>query len=1169
MTPVQTDNAIKTQFSKTRAELNHSIPNTTDDEKNVDIEEHRWAPEKVAEHHEVDIDRGLTMEQVEQKLIKYGRNELTPPPSKPWYCLFWEQMTGFFSLLLWLAAILCFIAYGLDQKIPENLYLGIVLAVVVFLTGCFSFYQEFQSNATMAGFKDMLPPRCGVVRNGERTEIDAKFIVPGDKIIIKVGDKIPADVYVLAASNFKVDNSSLTGESLEQSRKPGIMDEEVSPLEATNLAFYGTLAMSGNCEAIVIRTADETVIGKIAGLTTGTVAKPTPIAIEIEHFIHIITFVAAFLGILFLCIGFGKGTEFVNNMVFCIGIIVANVPEGLLATVTVALTLTSKRMEKKQVLVKNLQAVETLGSTNTIASDKTGTLTQNKMLVAHVWYDLAVFPPMEEDSTKATSIDTSSPTVEKLIQTAILCNNTVFKQEVDKQGVAIPMSQDINSRTCDGDASETGILKFVEHLQSHEKVRKANERIAEVPFNSTNKFHVVIHKDENDWSKDRMLLMKGAPERVYSRCTHMLVNGEVQKITDAMTESYQQDLRKIMFRGERVLGFATKNLPAAEYPEGHDYNTDAAKAEEYGFDLNGLIFVGLISLMDPPREETRGAVLKCQEAGIKVIMVTGDHPDTAEAIAKQVCIIRGKTIRELNEEAELAGKDLNDPDIQKDLEAKTEGIVITGAMLAKMSPEELDRNLDFQQIVFARTSPEQKLQIVEGLQNKTCLRRGPGTDFAKGITRPYKHIVAVTGDGVNDSPAIRAADIGIAMGITGTRVAKDAADMILMDDKFDSIVSGVEEGRLIFDNLKKSIAYTLSSNIPEISPFLVYIVAEIPLPLPTVLILCIDLGTDMVPAISLAYETKESNIMLKQPRDSRVDRLVTGKLVNFSYLQIGIIQATAGFFAYIVVLSDYGFPPHILPGLADTWESWEFINDTATQSEFDTYSVVSYLQDGTKIQTGAENTKVLNFTALILAGNKEGDFGQLCNNKNAFSDPEKAFPKVKVETLECYNLQKCVYGYEPEKRVTTEDSPCRTIGNTFCVTPLPVGNINPCQNPREALAHAQCAFFISIIVVQWADLTACKTRELSITRQGMKNVMLNFGLFFETCLGAMLCYIIPLNYALGTRPIRFEHWCCAMPFSVLILSYDEIRKYILRQKPDHKDSQGREIRNWVYHNTYY
>jgi sodium/potassium-transporting ATPase subunit alpha len=523
--------------------------------------------------------------------------------------------------------------------------------------------------------------------------------------------------------------------------------------------------------------------------------------------------------------------------------------------------------------------------------------------------------------------------------------------------------------------------------------------------------------------------------------------------------SLENSMDVFMEMGERVLGCCTKDLNPEDYPEDYKFtDKDPDNDDKPNFPINkgdGLVFLGLVSIQDPPRAAVPDAVSSCKTAGIKVVMVTGDHPKTAASIARQVNIITGKTRTDLEKELGVAIK-WNDPRI--------DAIVVTGIELASMNEKKLDQVLDFDQIVFARTSPKQKLIIVQGLQNKQFIKRN--------VKEPVrvKHVVAVTGDGVNDSPALKAANIGIAMGIVGSEVAKDAADMILLNDNFASIVDGVEEGRIIFDNLKKSIAYTLSSNIPEISPFLMFIVFSMPLPLPTQLILCIDLGTDMVPAISLAYENKEANIMLKKPRDMHKDRLVTAKLVSFSYLQIGLLQALGGFYAFFVVLYDYGFYPNILFGLVDGFKS-EYLWPDAT-----------------------------NPTEIRFEG--------------------KSYP-----------VRECL--------IHTE---------------------GVCHNPEEALAHAQCAFFISIIVVQWADLVACKTRELSLATQGLRNGTLNFGLVFETILGALLCYITPLNGPLNTRPLEFLHWLPALPFCMLILAYDETRKFFMR-------TWGKD--NWLKRNTYY
>ena len=435
-----------------------------------------------------------------------------------------------------------------------------------------------------------------------------------------------------------------------------------------------------------------------------------------------------------------------------------------------------------------------------------------------------------------------------------------------------------------------------------------------------------------------------------------------------------------------------------------------------------------MSLIDPPRAAVPDAVTKCRSAGIKVIMVTGDHPITAKAIAKSVGIIS-----EGRETVDDIARRLNIP-VTEVNPADADAAVVHGADLKDLSEEQLDKILcNHTEIVFARTSPQQKLIIVEG-----CQRMGA--------------IVAVTGDGVNDSPALKKADIGVAMGIAGSDVSKQAADMILLDDNFASIVTGVEEGRLIFDNLKKSIAYTLTSNIPEISPFLLFIIADIPLPLGTVTILCIDLGTDMVPAISMAYEEAESDIMKRQPRNPFTDRLVNERLISMAYGQIGMIQASAGFFVYFVIMAENGFWPQKLLGLRQKWDA-QSVNDLED----------SYGQEWTY-----HHRKILEFT-------------------------------------------------------------CHT------------------------------AFFVSIVVVQWADLLICKTRKNSLSQQGLNNHMLNFGLFFETALAAFLSYTPGMDKGLRMYPLKLNWWLPAIPFSILIFIYDETRKFLLRRNPG----------GWIEKETYY
>ncbi|QQP54487.1 Sodium/potassium-transporting ATPase subunit alpha, partial [Caligus rogercresseyi] len=721
---------------------------------------------------------GLTEAQAKANLERDGPNALTPPPTTPEWIKFCQNLFGGFAMLLWLGAILCFLAYSIqastfEEPPDDNLYLGVVLTAVVVITGIFSYYQDSKSSKIMESFKNMVPQYALCLREGVKVNIKAEELTLGDVVEVKFGDRIPADIRITDSRGFKVDNSSLTGEAEPQSRSPEFTHE--NPLETRNLAFFSTNAVEGTATGIVVNIGDKTVMGRIAGL-----------------------------------------------------------PLGLLATVTVCLTLTAKRMASKNCLVKNLEAVETLGSTSTICSDKTGTLTQNRMTVAHMWFDNKIHEADTTEDQSGCTLDKNSPGWKKLFRIAALCNRAEFKSGQD--GVPI-LKREVN-----GDASEAALLKCCE---------LANPNIIDYRQHARRCAKSLSTQQITDTDDDvdaNLLVMKGAPERILDRCSTILVNGEIKELNSDWKDAFNAAYLELGGLGERVLGFCHKVMDKEQFPHGFSFDSDEAN-----FPLEGLCFVGLMSMIDPPRAAVPDAVTKCRSAGIKVIMVTGDHPITAKAIGKSVGIISEGT-----ETAKAA--------------------VVHGGELKDLSQSQLDEILMYHtEIVFARTSPQQKLIIVEG-----CQRMGA--------------IVAVTGDGVNDSPALKKADIGVAMGIAGSDVSKQAADMILLDDNFASIVTGVEEGRLIFDNLKKSIAYTLTSNIPEISPFLIFILADIPLPLGTVTILCIDLGTDMVPAISMAYEEAESDIMKRQPRNPFTDKLVNERLISMAYGQIGMIQASAGFF---------------------------------------------------------------------------------------------------------------------------------------------------------------------------------------------------------------------------------------------------------------------------------
>ncbi|KAI5730468.1 hypothetical protein M8J76_013952 [Diaphorina citri] len=837
----------------------------------VDIDEHLIPLEELYSILDTHPDRGLSELEVKRRLEKDGPNSL---PQKyrinNVYVLVGYIFRGF-SALLWFGALLSFLAYLLEaetneEKPQDNLWLGIILALTCILTGMFSFYQERKSSHITESFAKMIPTRATVIRNGSVKEIDSAGLVRGDIVLLKIGDKVPADIRLIEIQDLKAENSSLTGEVEPVTCTLGATNSFA--VESRNLVFFSTNLVSGSGKGVVILTGSNTVMGKIAGLTNRLEKKTTPIEQEVQHFMRLISMWALTLGAICFLLALYIGYNWLNACVYVIGIIVANVPEGLLATLTVSLTLTAKRLASKNCIVRRLQTVETLGSIRTICTDKTGTLTQNKMTVLHLSFNREIYHVKNGVDVDIQNFETNT-TYKTLVRAACLCSKAEFEPNQDN----IPMRE----RKASGDATEVGILHFIQpRIKSIQDVRNTFPKVTEVPFNSLNKFHLTVHFSPLN---KYFLLMKGAPEVIMERCTTMMAESDKEAFLTAEKKYELEDKIKLFAsKGERVLAFADLHLGQNNFPVNFKFSTDPMNFPSSGFRL-----IGLISLYDPPRPAVPDAIDACHKAGIRVIMVTGDHPCTAKAIAIK-CHILSETSSDDN--------------------------VFTGTELRKITDEELKDILETnKELVFARTSPLQKLRIVELYQS-------------------LDEIVAVTGDGVNDAPALKKADIGIAMGITGSEVSKQTADMILMDDNFASIVLGIEEGRLIFDNLKKSIAYILASNIPEILPFLFYIFLGIPLPVSTVTVLCIDLGTDMWPAVSLAYEKPESNIMSREPRNPRTDHLVGRKLVTYAYFHLGILETLAGFLTYFHVMYDAGWDPMDLLNIRKSWESNNNLEDS-------------------------------------------------------------------------------------------------------------------------------------------------------------------------------------------------------------------------------------------------
>jgi len=726
-------------------------------------------------------------------------------------------------------------------------------------------------------------------------------------------------------------------------------------------------------------------------------------------------------------------------------------------------------------------------------------------------------------------------------------------------------------RHCKGDASETGIVQFCESVMSlnetrasyptHKFTNAGKDTECLVPFSSDIKFNLFIRDMKKD-DQNLRVYMKGAPERILGRCSKILVNGEQIDFTEelrAKVAKANSDFGKL---GERVLACAFCDLPADKYNK-DSYQFDVKTWKNWGlknktvadyadvegsFPMHDLTLVGVVSLNDPPRPKVDLSVQKCRSAGIKVIMVTGDQPPTAAAIAHKVNILK-HPLKEFNYMVKELGM------TEEEAWNQSTGVVVHGDLLAEKHLKEenlaeddpnkgqfLQEWIAKPEVVFARTTPSQKLLIVDA-----CQKAG--------------HVVAVTGDGVNDSPAIKKADIGIAMG-SGSDVAKNAADMLLLDDNFSSIVNGVEEGRLIFDNLKKSIAYTLSSNIPEITPFIFFIVFQVPLPLSTVLILCIDLGTDMIPAISFAYENPELDIMDRVPRNSKLDHMVNTKLISFAYFQIGVIQASAGMYTYFIILNDYGIRPSCVWNLA--------LNRGPIPAKTDIYNA----NDTTGRLSRFGNTRygtldgILGNTLAERETKMDGD--EFEENTISLSWDYIKNGKIDIRLFYAYKSADSDSVRDADSWTTCRWSPHPDVKDhpDFYKYSHNTENWPICYS-IEALKYAQSGYLVSIVCVQWADLMICKTRNLSLSQQLMINNFGNFGLFFETALVAILLYVPFLNVALGTRQIAFPHFAVpSFSFYIAIFFYDELRKMWLRQGMV-REAGRLKLKGWIVQNTYY
>lgn len=782
----------------------------------------QFTPDNLTTFLGSDSERGLIGQEVERRHTEFGPNELpeVPPPSL--LKLFLSQFT---SVIVWVL-----IGASVISGLLEDWLDAAAILTIVFLNGLLGFVQEFRAERSLAALRKMSVAMARVVRDGVLRSIPARELVPGDLILLEAGDRIPADARLIYATNFQTHEASLTGESTPVQKGAGVMAGTDVPLaERTNIAFMGTVAVSGKARALVVATALRTELGRIAAMIQKAAEAEraeTPLQRRLEQFGYTLLWLALAVVTVVFALGYLRGVPLVAMFMTSVSLAVAAVPEGLPAVVTITLALGVTRMVKRHALIRKLPAVETLGSTTVICSDKTGTLTKNEMTVTRLFVGDRVFEVMGEgyepvgeirevfgarreaiSSSPHPSLLTPDPSrlppgLRELLTAAVLCNGATLRQEEGTWRIL-------------GDPTEGALLvAAAKATLTIEKLDSAYHFLGEVPFDPERKMMTIVRRTPDG----PVAYVKGAPDVLLRQCTHRLAaDGMVEALTESTRAAILEANAAFAHQALRVLSMAHRRM---------DREPDAYRAQELE---DRLVFLGLAAMKDPLRPEAKAAVQACHGAGIRTVMITGDHKDTAMAIAGELGGVEGP------------------------------GQALSGTELDRLSDDELARTVE-QVTVYARVSAEHKLRIVKAWK-------------AQGA------IVAMTGDGVNDAPAVKAADIGVAMGVTGTDVTKEAADMVVTDDNFASIAAAVEEGRGIFDNIRKTIHFLLSCNVSEVLVMLFATLIGLPLPLLPIQILWMNLVTDGIPALALAADPKAPDLMKRPPRRPEARLLDGGRLL--------------------------------------------------------------------------------------------------------------------------------------------------------------------------------------------------------------------------------------------------------------------------------------------------
>ncbi|MDP1809381.1 MAG: cation-transporting P-type ATPase [Actinomycetota bacterium] len=899
---------------------------------------------------------GLDDGQAGARLEEYGPNAIEAGRKSSLLLKFLANFYHLMALLLWAAAAFAF----LGQQ-PQ---LGWAVIGVIVINALFSFFQEYKAEKATEALQKLVPLRAKVIRGGKRLDIPASELVPGDLMVLEEGDKISADARVAEEFELRTDNSTLTGESEPVRRTAdAYIGEDISAVEAPNLVFAGTAVAFGSGRAVAFATGMATEFGKIAKMTQAVTPELSPLQKEINRVVKIIAMIAAGSGVLLFIVGSQIASLSVSkSFTFAIGMIVANVPEGLLPTVTLALAVGVQRLVKKHALVKKLSSVETLGSTNVICTDKTGTLTQNEMTVREIWFDSQSirvggggYEPVgdffPENADRALN-DDEMTRLRPLLESAVLCNNARALAPDDEHAKWHIL----------GDPTEAALVVAAKKAGiDDDELWRRRARIFELPFDSRRKRMSTINLED----KDKVANVKGAPKEVLALCDSIFSAGSVRPLTEADRAAVIEANDTYARGALRVIAVARRIIPA---DLAGDISPETVE--------NNLTFLGLMAMMDPPRPEVEAALMDCRTAGIRVIMITGDYGLTAESIARRINLVQGDKLR-----------------------------TIIGAEIDSMTEDDLKKALGEGEVLFARVSPEHKMMVAAALKS-------------------MGQIVAMTGDGVNDAPALRKADIGVAMGITGTDVAKEASEMIITDDNFASIVHAVKEGRVVFENMQKFIVYIFAHLTPEMVPFILFVLLQkygMPMGISVMQILAIDLGTETIPALGLGVEEAEPGIMERKPR-SRKDGLVNKAILFRAYVFLGLIESALVMGGMFWVLFRGGW--HF--GMADI--------------------------------------------------------------------------------------------------------------------------SNPASPHYTLFLKATTMTFLGIVTAQVGTVFASRTNKASLFEVGFfSNTWVNIGIVFELALAAVLMYVPFLSRFFGTAPLGPVEWVVALSFAPVILSAEEIRKWLRRR----------------------